>query len=153
MLREDIVKDDSGAYAVFTEEGSSAFQMNAAKMMDVIARLPGDGQAVDSVYCLYPGKKLEDAPRFLKSPKSECPDVWIRLPRHTWPKSLEKIEDPVVPLERNLYGHPFDGLLWERQSEEALLELGREKIPIGNVCSFIGNKGYVYQHTWMTSKC
>ena len=23
-------------------------------------------------------------------------------------------EDPVVPLERNLYGHPLAGLLWER---------------------------------------
>ena len=28
------------------------------------------------------------------------------------------MEDPVVPLERNLYGHPLAGLLWERQFEE-----------------------------------
>ena len=41
MLRVDIVKGDSGAYAVFTEQGSSASQMTAAKIMDVIARLPG----------------------------------------------------------------------------------------------------------------
>ena len=41
VLREDIVKDDSGAYAVFTEQGSSASQMTAAKIMDVIACLPG----------------------------------------------------------------------------------------------------------------
>ena len=40
VLRGDIVKDDSGAYAVFTEQGSSASQMTAAKVMDVIARLP-----------------------------------------------------------------------------------------------------------------
>ena len=31
--------EDSGAYAVFTEQGSSASQMTAAKIMDVIARL------------------------------------------------------------------------------------------------------------------
>ena len=31
MLRGDIVTDDSGAYAVFTEQGSSASQMTAAK--------------------------------------------------------------------------------------------------------------------------
>ena len=50
VLRSDIVKDDSGAYAVFTEQGSSASQMIAAKAMDVIARLPGcDGQAADAV--------------------------------------------------------------------------------------------------------
>ena len=34
MLRRDIVKDDSGAYAVFTEQGSSASQMTAAKVVD-----------------------------------------------------------------------------------------------------------------------
>ena len=35
---------------------------------------------------------------------------------------------PVVP-ERNLYGHPLAGLLWERQFEEVLLGLGWEKVP------------------------
>ena len=39
VLRGDIVKDDSGSYAVFTEQGSSASQMTAAKVMDVMARL------------------------------------------------------------------------------------------------------------------
>ena len=34
-----------------------------------------------------------------------------------------------VPLERQLYGHPLAGLLWERQFEEALMELGQEKVP------------------------
>ena len=34
VLRGDIVKDDSGSYAVFTEQGSSASQMTAAKVMD-----------------------------------------------------------------------------------------------------------------------
>ena len=37
VLRGDIVKDDSGSYAVFTEQGSSASQMTAAKIMDIIA--------------------------------------------------------------------------------------------------------------------
>ena len=50
VLQRDIAKDDSGAYAVFTEQGSSASQMTAAKIMEVIARLPGcDGQAADAV--------------------------------------------------------------------------------------------------------
>ena len=39
MLQGDTVKDDSGSCAVFTEQGSSASQMTAAKVMDVIARL------------------------------------------------------------------------------------------------------------------
>ena len=51
VLRGDIVKDDSRSYAVFTEQGSSATQMTAAKIiMDIISRLPGcDGQAADAV--------------------------------------------------------------------------------------------------------
>ena len=50
VLRGDIVKDDSGSCAVFTEQRSSASQMTAAKVMDIISRLPGcDGQAADAV--------------------------------------------------------------------------------------------------------
>ena len=57
----DFVKDDSRAYAVFTEQGSSASQMIAAKIMDVVARLPGcDGQAAGAVSA-YAQVKLEDA--------------------------------------------------------------------------------------------
>ena len=45
------------------------------------------------------------------------------------PKSWRNFEDPMVPLERNLYGHPLVRLLWKRQFEEALLELGWEEVP------------------------
>ena len=93
--------------------------------MDVIARLPDcDGQAADAVSA-YNQVKMEDAPRLLKIPKSECPDVWVRLLRHKWPKSWSSM----VLLERNLYGHPLAGLLWERPFEEVLLERGWEKVP------------------------
>ena len=56
----------------------------------------------------------------------------------------------MVLLERNLYGHPLTGLLWERQLKEVLLGFGWKKYRIGNVCLFIGNKDYSYQYTWMT---
>ena len=88
VLRRDIVKDDSGSYAVFTEQGSSASQMTAAKVMDIISRLPGSRRTSSRrSICLYPGKK-EDAPKLLKIPTSECPDIWIRLPRHKWQSFL-----------------------------------------------------------------
>ena len=38
------------------------------------------------------------------------------------------MEDPVIPLERNLSGHPLAGLLWERQFEKILLKYGWEKV-------------------------
>ena len=94
VLPGDIVKDDSGAHAVFTERGSSASQMTAAKIMDVIARLPGcDGQAAYEVSA-FSQVKLDDAPRLLKIPKSECPDVWIRLPRHNGPNHGQTLKIP-----------------------------------------------------------
>ena len=84
VLRGDIVKDDSGSYAVFTEQGPPASKMKAAKVMDIISRLPGcDGQAADAVSA-YTQVIMEIVPKILKIPKSECPDIWIRLPRHKW---------------------------------------------------------------------
>ena len=70
VLRGDIEKDNSGSYAVFTEQGSSS------------------------------------------------------------------MEDPVVPLERNLYGHPLAGLLGERQFEKILLKYVWEKVSNWE-CSFV----------------
>ena len=49
------------------KQSSSASQMTA-------------GQAANAVFA-YTQVKLEDAPRLLRIPKLECPDVWIRLPR------------------------------------------------------------------------
>ena len=141
VLRGDIVKDDSGANAVFIEQGSFTSQMMAAKVMCVIARLPDcDGQAADAVSA-YTQVQMEDAPRLLRIPKSECPDIWIRLSRHQWPKPWTNIEDPVVPLERNLYGHSLAGLLWERQFEESSIRTWMEKVPNWE-CLFVhGKKG------------
>ena len=69
VLRGDIVKDDSGSYAVFTEHGSSASQVTAAKVMDIISRLPGcAGQAADAVSACAQ-VKMEDAPKIIENSK------------------------------------------------------------------------------------
>ena len=73
VLRGDIVKDDSGSYAVFIEQGSSASQMTAAKIMDIISKLPGCSGQANAVSATQ--VKMEDAPKLLKIPKSECPDI------------------------------------------------------------------------------
>ena len=63
VLRGDVAKDDSGSFAVFTEQGSSASHMTAAKVLDVKSRLPGGaGQASDAV-SVYTQVKMEDAPK------------------------------------------------------------------------------------------
>ena len=152
VLRCDIVKDDSGSYAVFTEQGSSASQMTAAKNHGYhlqIAWLRWTSSRRSISLC---PSKMENAHKLWKITKLECPDIWIRLPRHKWPKSWSSMEDPVVPLERNLYGRPLAGLLWERQFEKILLKkwLGRN-FQIGNAYSHTVKKGYSYLSMWMAS--
>ena len=56
--------------------------MTAAQIMDIISRLLACArQAIDAVSA-NTQVKMEDTHKLLKIPKSECPDIWIRLPRH-----------------------------------------------------------------------
>ena len=143
VLRGDIVMDDSGSYAVFTEQGSSASQMTATKVMAITSRLPGcAGQGAGAVSACTQ-VKMEDAPSLLKTPESECPDIWIHPPKHKWPKSWSSMEHPVVPLGRNLHGHPLAGLVWEGQFEKVLLKYGWEKVPNWE-CLFVNQEKVLF---------
>ena len=92
------MKDDSRSYAMFSEQGSEEASQLTAKVLDCA------GQASDAISA-FAQVKVEDALKLLKGSESECPAIWIRSPRHQWPKSRQKIQEPDVPLERNLYGH------------------------------------------------
>ena len=116
------------AYVTYEPNRPQESAQPVQKVMDIISRLSGcDGQAADAVSA-ETQVKMEDAPKFLNIPKSECPDVWIGPPRHKWPKSWSTREDPVVALERNLYGHPLAGLSLEKLFEKILLQHGWEKV-------------------------
>ena len=77
--------------------------------------------------CLFPGKNGRCS-KITENSQIGMSRHWIRPPRHKWPKSWSSMENPVVPLERNLYCHPLAGLLWERQFEKILLQHGWEKV-------------------------
>ena len=135
VLRGDSVKDDSGSYAVFTEQGSPASQITAAKVMHIFQDFQ-DAQDKQRTQCqLTPRSKWKMHHYCWK---------FQRLPKRKWPKPWSSMEDPVVPLERNLYGHPLAGLLWRRQSEKVLLEHGWEKFQIGNAYSLTETKGLFF---------
>ena len=122
------MKDDSGSYAVFTDTRIICITDDSRKSHG--HHFKTTGMCRTSSRCsirLYPGQNGR-CTQIVENSKSECPDIWIRLPRHKWPKSWSKVEDPVVPLERNLYGHPLAGLLWEREFEKVLLKYGSEKV-------------------------
>ena len=152
VLRGDIVKDNSGSYAVFIEQGSSASQMTAAKFMDIISRLPGlRWTSSRRSIGLYPGENGRCSQIIKKNPKSECPDIWIRPPRHKWPKSWSSMEDPVVLLERTLDGHLLAGLLWERKFEKILLKHRWEKIPNWE-CLFVHREKGLFSSVYVDDK-
>ena len=126
VFRGDIVKDESGQFAVFTEQGASASRMAAAKFMDAIARMPGnDGQDSDAIGA-YTQVTLAEASRLLG--KDVVTTTWISLPPYRRPKAWDNIKDPVCPLLLNLYGHPLAGLLCEKYQESVLLKVGFEKV-------------------------
>ena len=42
VLRGDQIRDETGHFAVFSEQGTSASHLAAAKFLDAIARFPGN---------------------------------------------------------------------------------------------------------------
>ena len=86
------MKDDSGSYAVLTEQGSSA--MTAATVMNIISRLPGcAGQAADAVSA-YTQVKMEDAHKFMENSK-------IGMSRHSDSSTTTQMAKVMVK-----YGRP-----------------------------------------------
>ena len=109
VLRGDIVKDNSVSYAVFTEQGSSASQMTAAKIMDIISRLPGcDGQAADAVSA-YTQVKMEDAYKIIEISK-------IGVSRHldsSTTTQMAKKHGPVWKTQLFLLSEICTVILWQ----------------------------------------
>ena len=132
VLRGDIVKGDSGSYAVFTEQGSSASQVTAAKVKDIISRLLGcAGQASDAVSA-YTQVKMGNAPKLLKTQSQN-----VQILGYVYQNTKGEDHDPVWKIQssllnRNLYGHPLAGLLWERQFEKVSI-----KIRLGKSSEFV----------------
>ena len=110
----DNVIDEEGYRAVFTEQRDSAAPRAATKFLDTCFKASWCGWRAVSAYTR---SKITEAHSLLRLPKDGCLRIWIRFPPRQRPKSRDKIQDSVVPLERNLHGHPLAGLLWERNVE------------------------------------
>ena len=122
MLRGDNVKDGTGCQAVFIEQGASASQMTAVKILHTISLLLGMVGKAHDARSAYTRVKMKNAPRLVKLPKTECPTIWVRFPGNRWLATWDKINDLVVLLESNMYSHPSGGLLWKRKLEELQLQ-------------------------------
>ena len=122
VFRGDTVTDETGFYAVFTEQGTSASHLSAAKFLDAIARMPGNDGGDSDAIGAYHQVKLDEMPEHDK-----C-ETWVSLPRSQRPPHWDNIEDPVCLLKNNLYGHPLAGLWWEKFSHKAITAEGFERV-------------------------
>ena len=139
VLRSDIVKDDSGSYAVFTEQGSSAAQMTAATVMDIISRLSGcAGPAVRRSICLLPGQNGR-CTNVIESSQIGMSSHFDTSTETQMDKIMVQYGRPGRPLEWNLQGHPLAGLWWKRQLEKGLLKYDWEKVP-NRECLFVNRE-------------
>ena len=117
VFRGDNIKDETGYLAVFSEQGTSASHLGAAKFLDAIARMPGNDGAYSDARGAYHQTELQGV------------DTYVSLPRDKWkPEWHGKYTRPVVRLRLNLYGHPLAGLFWERFCTKAILDCGFERV-------------------------
>ena len=74
VLQNNTVKNDSGSYAVFTGQCSSASQMTAAKEMALLRDYLIVQDKQQTQHSLAPKKRWKTLPICVQIPKSECPD-------------------------------------------------------------------------------
>jgi hypothetical protein len=107
------VRDEEGYAAVFSEQGTSASHIAAAKWLDAISRMPGNNGEDSDAMGAYTQAEFQGE------------ETWVSMPRERWPKAwIGKYHNPVVRLRLNLYGHPLAGLYWEKHCRSAILKCG-----------------------------
>ena len=148
---ETLFEDDAGAYAVFTAKGSSASQITAAKVMNVIERLPDrDGQAADAVSA-FTQVKMGDASKLLRFPRSECTDLWIRIPQHRWTKSYQTLRTQEFHSNETCTDIHWQAYSWKKVGIFFGTGMGGGA-QLGDAYLFRDNQVYSSLCTWMTLK-
>ena len=122
MLQEDHVKDDSGHRAVLCS-WSQEYEVRMWWQQD--SWIPNSPDSL--AWRVKPTTQLPLARRCTRRKHQDYCDCQRKSAR-TCGKYYHPVEDgnngtsidePVLFLERNLYGHPVAGLLWERELEES----------------------------------
>ena len=67
------MNDDSGNYALFAKQVASASHMTAAKVLDVIARVPGCSGPASDAASAHAHVRMKDAPALLHHLEEDCP--------------------------------------------------------------------------------
>ena len=118
------MQDEFGLAAAFPEAGSGASYGAASKLLDTVARLPGnDGQQSDAPAAYTQSEMYED------DIEGDEVETYVQLPEWQWTPAMREAHArtgrrPVCRLLRSLYGHPNAGLFWERKYRSILRKAG-----------------------------
>ena len=143
------VIDEYHEAALFNELGSSPATLEGSKAVDAFGRLPGHVIEQADASAAYTQALMGTTTPGAKEAQEEAYQVktqtWVRLPEEARPKLpngtdkwwAEGIRDPVVPMQKALYGHPDAGGYWERHCEAHLRTCGF--VPVTNWPSMFWN--------------
>ena len=111
------VRDQNWDVALFNEMASTPATMEASRIADTYSCFPE---------CTMEGRDVEQA--YLQA-DMEGPPVYITLPKELWTKRMFRMKNPVVRLEKALYGHKHSGVFWQRFCQKQVAAAGFE--PLG----------------------
>ena len=149
VLRGDIVKDDSGSYAVFTEQGSSASQMPRSWISSPDCRVAMDKQQTQ--YQLIPKWKWKMLTNNWKFQNRN-----VQTFGFVYHDTNGQNHGPLWKIQSFVLKGNCMVILWQDYYGKGILRrsywsmVGR-KIQIGNVSLYIVKKDYSYLCMWMTS--
>ena len=151
VLRGDIVKDASGSCAVLNEQGSSASQMTAAKVTEIISRQPGCSGPAAGAVSACTQIKMEDAPKLFKNSQ-------IGMSRHLDSSTTTQMAQIMVHVWKTrsfLLSGICTVVFWQDRYGKGNLRtscwstVGR-RFPFGNAYSYTLKKGNSFLCMWMT---
>ena len=113
--RDGVTRDEMGEVAMFENRGSSPATLESSKLVDAYGLVDDNDEEVS------------DAPQAYTQSRLRGSETWVVLPKEYWPDHFWEIDDPVVPLDYSLYGHPDAGTFWEDKSHAKILSTGFER--------------------------
>ena len=118
------VRDQNWDVALFNEMASTPATMEASRIADIYSCFPG---------CTVEGRDVEQA--YLQA-DMEGPPVYITLPEELWTKRMHSMRNPVVRLEKALYGHKHSGVFWQKFCTKQVTEAGFEPLGESWPCAY-----------------
>ena len=142
VFQGDVVKDDSGSHAVFTEQESSASHVTVVKVLDVIVKLLWvAGQADEFVSACTQGK-TKDTPKLLQNSELKCA---VDISDQKFWKTFKIL----LLLLEGICTHACWQDYFGRDSPKRFYsKTDVRKLRSGTVSSCIDNKDYFFPFSW-----